>query len=226
MDLFDYDPHGSLLCEGHPVRTLADRFGTPLYLYSAGTLRAHFERLRAAFAELNPLICYSVKCCPNLQILRVLAACGSGFDVVSGGELYRAQAAGGDPALIVFAGVGKTEPEMEAALRARIGLLNVESGSELEQLGGVARRLGVTAQVAVRITPDVDPKTHAYTTTGTRETKFGVPMEHVPELFRRHGREAGLNLRGLHLHIGSPVHDPQAYVVSIRRALVFVLGAS
>lgn len=218
MDLFEYR-ESHLWCESQPVRDLAARFGTPLYVYSAGTLRLHLERLQEAFAELAPRICYSVKCCPNTHILRLLAERGSGFDVVSGGELYRAQRAGADPRKVVFAGVGKSEREMEEALRAGVGLLNVESESELEQLLRVTGRLGIIADAAVRITPDVDPKTHEYTTTGTRETKFGVALDRTPELFRRCGHGGSVRLRGLHLHIGSPVYDPQAYVLSIRRAL-------
>jgi len=218
MDLFEYRG-GQLHCEQCAVDDLATRFGTPLYVYSAGTLRLHFERLRSAFAELNPLICYSVKCCPNLHILRLLQSAGSGFDVVSGGELYRARRAGAEAARIVFAGVGKTAAEMEAALQAGVGRLNVESAPELEQLGAVARRLGRTARVAVRINPDVDPQTHAYTTTGTKETKFGVALEQTPALFERFACQPGLDICGLHLHIGSPVYDPRAYVLSIQRAL-------
>lgn len=221
MDLFEYHA-GQLWCEQQPLRALAERFGTPLYVYSAGTLRMHFERLRTAFAELDPLICYSVKCCPNLHVLRLLAECGSGFDVVSGGELFRTQAIGADPQKVVFAGVGKGEREMEDALRAGVGLLNIESESELEQLLRVASRVGSSANAAVRITPDVDPKTHEYTTTGTRETKFGVALDRTPELFRRCAAERAVRLRGLHLHIGSPVRDPQAYVLSIQRALELV----
>jgi diaminopimelate decarboxylase len=221
MHRFEYH-EGQLGCEQLGLRDLAARFGTPLYVYSAGTLRLHLERLRTAFAELDPLICYSVKCCANVHILRLLAECGSGFDVVSGGELYRARLAGADPARIVYAGVGKTEPEIEAALRGNVGLLNVESESELQQLLGISRRLGVTADLAVRINPDVDPHTHVYTTTGTRGTKFGLAPDQVPRLFREYGGAAGLRLRGLHFHLGSPVLEPGAYALAIQRALSLI----
>jgi diaminopimelate decarboxylase len=213
---------GHLRCEEVELRDLAARFGTPLYVYSADTLRRHLERLRTAFAELDPLICYSVKCCANVHILRLLAECGSGFDVVSGGELYRARLAGADAAHIVFAGVGKTEGEIEAALRGEVGLLNVESESELRQLAGISQRLGVVADVAVRVNPDVDPHTHVYTTTGTRGTKFGLGLEQVANLFRQYGGVAGVRMRGLHFHLGSPVHAPGAYALAIQRALELI----
>ncbi len=218
MDLFEYHD-GHLWCEAVPVRDLAARYGTPLYVYSAGTLAAHYHRMQQAFAELQPLICYSVKCCSNVHILRRLAALGSGFDVVSGGELYRALRAGADPAHVVFAGVGKTAREMREALEAGVGLLNVESASELEALAAVAAEVGVRAEAALRVIPEVDARTHAYTTTGTRANKFGLPFEQAAELVRAFAGSPHVHIRGLHLHIGSPVYDPQAYAVSIGRAL-------
>ncbi len=218
MDLFHYR-NGQLFCEGAAVARLADEFGTPLYVYSAGTLRGHFERVRDAFAELDPLICYSVKCCPNIHVLAELRKLGSGFDVVSGGELHRAKLAGADAARVVFAGVGKTGDEIEQALRGGVGLLNAESQSELEQIGQAAARLGRPASIALRVNPDVDARTHAYTTTGRKENKFGVPIEQAPEIFERFAGQAGLRLRGLHLHIGSPVNDPAPYEQAIGRAL-------
>jgi diaminopimelate decarboxylase len=147
---------------------------------------------------------------------------GSGFDVVSGGELYRALRAGADPAKIVFAGVGKTDREVDEALAAGIGLFNVESESELEQLAVRARARGVVAEAALRVNPDVDALTHRYTTTGKRETKFGVPIERALEVFREHGRAPGVQLRGLHLHIGSPVHALDAYAQALERSLELV----
>jgi diaminopimelate decarboxylase len=218
MNLFEYRG-GRLWCEQQQVADLAARFDTPLYVYSAGTLQAHYERFRAAFAALDPLICYSIKCCSNVHILRRLAGWGSGFDVVSGGELCRALQAGAGPAKFVFAGVGKTVAEMQAALRAGVGLLNVESESEMAELVAVAGALGLTADVAVRLNPDVDAKTHPYTTTGTQENKFGVGPEQARELFHAYRATPAVRLRGLHLHIGSPVHDVQPYVAAIERAL-------
>jgi len=221
MDLFAYHD-GHLWCEAVPLRDLAARHGTPLYVYSGGTLRLHYQRIADAFAEVGARICYSVKCCPNVHILRLLAEQGSGFDVVSGGELYRARLAGAPPERIVFAGVGKTEREMEEALSGGIGLINVESEAELAQLVRVAAGRGVVPDVALRITPEVAAGAHVYTTTGTKETKFGIPLEQAADLFRRYAGSPAIRLRGLHLHIGSPVRDTQAYVVSIGRALELI----
>lgn len=218
MDAFEYRD-GELWCEALRAADLALRFDTPLFVYSRRTLVDHFQRLRHAFHELDPLICYSVKCCHNLHICRVLHECGSGFDVVSGGELHRALRAGADPGKIVFAGVGKTQREIAEAFDAGIALFNIESESELTVLGEMARHHRTVASAALRINPDVDPKTHRYTTTGTKETKFGVDLDRAADVFRRHGRTPGLRLRGVHLHIGSPVHDVTAYQRSIERAL-------
>lgn len=221
MDFFEYRD-GQLTCEGLALRTLAERYGTPLYVYSAGTFAGHFDRLREAFAELTPLICYSVKCCPNIHVLRLLNGRGSGFDVVSGGELHRTRLAGTPPERVVFAGVGKSERELEEALRAGVGLLNAESAGELELLATIAQRLGVVPDVAIRIIPEVAAGTHAYTTTGTRANKFGVTAEQAADLYRRFAACGSLRLRGLHLHIGSPVHAVAAYVASIQRALTLI----
>jgi diaminopimelate decarboxylase len=218
MDFFEYRD-GVLWCESIRAEEVAARFGTPVYVYSRRTFVEHFERMRAAFAELDPLICYSVKCCQNIHICRLLRELGSGFDVVSGGELYRALRAGADPAKIVFAGVGKTEREIGEALDARVGLLNIESESEAEQLIELAQARGVVADAALRVNPDVDPKTHRYTTTGKKETKFGVDLERAVDVFRRYGHAKSIRLRGLHLHIGSPVNDVSAYVRSLQRSL-------
>ncbi len=221
MNLFAYR-QGALHCEDRPVTGLAAEFGTPLYVYSAGTFALHLQRLRAAFAELDPLLCYSVKCCPNVHVLRWLAAQGCGFDVVSGGELYRAQQAGAAPETVVFAGVGKSEAELTAALEAEVAMINIESASELALLAGVARRRGQAARVAIRIIPDVDAHTHDYTTTGTLQNKFGVPLADAAALYEQYARHPHVHMCGLHLHIGSPVYDPQSYVASIERALALV----
>jgi diaminopimelate decarboxylase len=221
MDRFEYQD-GSLHCEGVALRDVAARFGTPCYVYSRDTLVTHFARVREAFTELDPLICFSIKCCSNVHILRLLAEQGSGFDVVSGGELFRARLAGVAPDRIVFAGVGKTREEIREALDAGIGWFNIESPSELEQIESLARERGVTARAALRVNPDVDPKTHAYTTTGTKQNKFGVPLEQAPELFRCCRDSSALRLCGIHLHIGSPVNDPESYVRSITRGLELI----
>lgn len=218
MDHFNYR-QGTLWCEETAVAALAAAHGTPLYVYSRRTLSEHYDRLRAAFAEIDPLICFSLKACQNVHIARLLRERGSGFDVVSGGELYRALRAGADPAQIVFAGVGKTEREVHEALDARIGLFNIESESELEQLIDVVRGRGLTTRAALRVNPDVDPKTHHHTTTGKKETKFGVDLERAVEVFRKYGGNGAVHLCGIHLHIGSPVHELAAYADSVQRGI-------
>jgi diaminopimelate decarboxylase len=218
MDHFEYRD-GALWCENTKAADLAARFGTPLYVYSRQTFVDHFTRFSDAFAALDPLICYSIKCCPNVHICRLLRELGSGFDVVSGGELHRARRAGADPAQIVFAGVGKTEHEIAEALDAGVGLFNIESASELEQLVAIVTSRGVTVDAALRVNPDVDPRTHEYTTTGKKETKFGVDLERARDIFRRFGRAGPVRLRGIHMHIGSPVHEIGAYAQSVERGL-------
>jgi diaminopimelate decarboxylase len=221
MDLFEYRD-GELWCEETPAKDVAARFGTPVYVYSRRTFVEHFERMREAFAELDPLICYSIKCCQNVHICRLLRELGSGFDVVSGGELYRALRAGADPVKIVFAGVGKSEQEIDEALDSGVGLFNIESESELEQLIELSGRHSVVAQAALRVNPDVDPKTHKYTTTGMKETKFGVDLERAADVFRQYGSAKSVRLCGIHLHIGSPVLDVKAYVRSLKRGLKLI----
>jgi len=221
MDDFHYKD-GELFCESASLTRLADDFGTPLYVYSAKTLRDHFTRFREAFAALDPTVCFSVKSCQNLSILRLLHSCGAAFDVVSGGELARVLEIGGDPSRVVFAGVGKTDAEIEAALRAGIGWFNVESEAEMENLAQIAARLNKTARAALRVNPDVDPHTHVYTTTGKRETKFGVDLVRAKRVFQEfHGRP-GLDLSGIHLHIGSPVNSVEPYVESIGKTLSLI----
>jgi diaminopimelate decarboxylase len=217
MDRFEYRA-GELWCEDIRATEIAARFDTPLYVYSRDTLLTHFERVRSAFAELDPLICYSIKCCQNLHILKLLRDAGSGFDVVSGGELARALQAAADPGRIVFAGVGKSEAEIAAGIEAGIGLFNVESESELQQLAAAADAAGKTVRAALRVNPDVDPRTHTYTTTGKKETKFGVDLERARAAFKLVPRNAKLHLCGIHLHIGSPVNDIGAYVSAIEKA--------
>ena len=221
MDWFAYRD-GELYCEELRLEEVAARFGTPAYVYSQRTLDRHFDGVREAFAELDPLICFSVKSCQNVHILRHLHERGSGFDVVSGGELHRALQAGADPAGIVYAGVGKTEAEIRQALAAGIGLFNIESESEAAQLAELAAQAGVVANGALRINPDVDPRTHAYTTTGKKETKFGVDWERAIAVFRRFTSNTALKIRGIHLHIGSPVNEVTAYVEAIGRGLTLV----
>jgi len=221
MDHFEYIA-GRLRCEGVDLVEVADRFGTPLYIYSAQTLRDHFHRVQQAFGKLNARVCFSVKSCQNLSILRLLKDEGASFDIVSGGELSRVLEVGAAPSGVVFAGVGKTDEEIEAGLRAGIGWFNVESEAELENLACIAARMGRTARAALRVNPDVDPHTHVYTTTGKRETKFGVDVERARNVFIQFRGRAGLDLCGLHLHIGAPVHQVEPYVEAVQRALQLV----
>ncbi len=221
MDAFHF-VDGTLHCEAVPLSRAADQFGTPLYVYSAATLRRRYDAVASAFAELNPVICYSVKSCQNLHILRLLRRCGASFDVVSGGELARALEAGADASLIVFAGVGKTDAEIRQGIHAGIGWFNVESEQELENLIRIAAELDRPVRAALRINPDVDPKTHVYTTTGKQETKFGVDLARARGVFARYGRDARVKMSALHLHIGSPVNTVEPYVEAIEKTLTLI----
>jgi len=219
MDFFDYRS-GSLCCEGVAVADIAEAVGTPVYIYSAATLLHHYRRLADAFAELKPSICFSVKSLANLHVLKLLADAGSGFDVVSGGELARVKAVGGDCAKVVFAGVGKTDREINEAIEADIALFNVESESEFENISRLAAAAGRTVRAALRLNPDVyDPRTHRYTATGKRETKFGVDIDRAVEFFGTYGRDEHARLDALHLHIGSPIYSAEPYVRAITRTL-------
>jgi diaminopimelate decarboxylase len=221
MDSFRFT-NGTLHGEGVPLPQAADRFGTPVYVYSAATLRDRYDTVASAFAELNPIICYSVKSCQNLHILRVLRERGASFDVVSGGELARALEAGADASRIVFAGVGKTDAEVRQGIQAGIGWFNVESEQELENLIRIAAEVDHPVRAALRINPDVDPKTHVYTTTGKQETKFGVDLVRVRNVFDRYGRDARVKMSALHLHIGSPVNTVEPYVEAIEKTLALI----
>ena len=221
MDSFRFT-NGTLHGEGVPLPQAADRFGTPVYVYSAATLRDRYDTVASAFAELNPIICYSVKSCQNLHILRLLRERGASFDVVSGGELARALEAGADASRIVFAGVGKTDAEVRQGIQAGIGWFNVESEQELENLIRIAAEVDHPVRAALRINPDVDPKTHVYTTTGKQETKFGVDLVRVRNVFDRYGRDARVKMSALHLHIGSPVNTVEPYVEAIEKTLALI----
>jgi len=221
MDHFEYRD-GRLLCEQVPAARIADDVGTPVYVYSRATILHHYQRITQAFGELDPVICYSIKSCPNLHICRLLAEQGSGFDVVSGGELFRALRAGADPAKITYAGVGKTDQEIREAIDADIGLFNVESEAELENISRIARDRRKPVRGALRINPDVDPKTHRYTTTGKKETKFGVDLERARAVFHTHGRDPFLRLSGVHLHIGSPVNSVEPYEQALGKVLTLI----
>lgn len=212
----------NLFCEGVSVAALAKKFGTPLYIYSQHTLVDHFQKLDLALAPLNHQICFAMKANSNLSVLRTLANLGSGFDVVSAGELRRVIAAGGDPRKCVFAGVAKTEAEIEFALRQNVYSFNVESEPELHRINKIAARLKKVAPIAVRVNPNVAAKTHAKITTGTYENKFGVAFEQIAGIYARASRLKNLKLRGLQMHIGSQITETAPFEKAVKKILPLV----
>jgi diaminopimelate decarboxylase len=221
MDRFAY-LDGRLTCEGVPVADIAADVGTPVYVYSRRTALDHFERLRAAFSPFDPLVCYSVKANGNLSVLRALREAGSGFDVVSGGELHRALRAGADPSTIVYAGVGKTRVEIRAGLEAGILMFNVESEAELAAIEDEAQKTGRTAPVSIRVNPSVDPHTHTYIATGLPETKFGLDLDRARALAETLPERPHLNLIGIHVHIGSQITELAPYVEAVGKTISFL----
>lgn len=212
-----------LHCERVPLGTLAEKYGTPLYVYSATAIRERYTTLDRAFRGTPHTLCYSVKANSNLSILRLLAGMGAGFDIVSGGELERVRLARkAAPRKIVFSGVGKTADEMKQALRAGILLFNVESEGELELLAACASRLRKTADVAFRVNPDVPAETHPYISTGLREHKFGVPMGAARELYRQAAAHKYLRVAGVSLHIGSQITDVSPFRLAVERAVELI----
>lgn len=211
-----------LYCEQVRVRTIAEKVPTPFYLYSHKTLLDHYKKLKAAFAPVHPLICFSMKSNSNLAVLRSLVRAGSGLDIVSGGELYRARLAGVDPRKVVYAGVGKRCDEIAEAIRFGIAFFNVESEEELGAIQEVARSLKKKVSVAIRINPDVVPKTHAYIATGKGETKFGLDFETVHKVFNATWRYPNLEIRGVHVHIGSQILDAAPFRNAIKKVLDFL----
>ena len=199
---------GMLTLEGLPLTQVAEQFGTPTYVYSKAALTSAFEAWRQALSGRKALVCYAVKANSNLGILSVFAQLGAGFDIVSGGELARVLAAGGRADRVVFSGVGKTRDEMRQALLAGIRCFNVESAAELERLDAVAGELGKTAPIALRVNPDVDPKTHPYISTGLKGNKFGVAFADAQSLYRRAAALPNLHIAGIACHIGSQLLDP------------------
>jgi len=211
-ELIHRDGNGGLRIEDIPLADIARQFGTPCYVYSRAALTAAVDGYRQALTSHGvadrALVCYAVKANSNLGILNVFARLGCGFDIVSGGELARVLAAGGDPAKVVFSGVGKSRDEMRAALEAGILCFNVESASELETLDDVAGKLGKRAPISLRVNPDVDPKTHPYISTGLKSAKFGIPFEEALALYRRARQLPHLAIHGIDCHIGSQLLDP------------------
>ena len=213
---------GQLYCEDLRVENLAERFGTPLYVYSYHTLIDHFAKIKYAFSSVDPLICYSVKANSNLAILKSLVDKGAGLDVVSGGELYRALKVGCPTQKIVYASVGKTSAEIEEAIRQRILFFNVESVPELENINRIAKNLNRYVNVSIRINPDVEPKTHKYITTGKLTNKFGIDFKSANQIFLLRRALSNVKISGLHIHIGSQITDSQPYVAAITKMVAFV----
>ena len=222
MDHFNYRK-GKLFAENVDVETIADEVGTPAYIYSKATFTEHLQKVQKAYGEIETTICFSVKACGNINILKFLAEQGSGFDVVSGGELYRVLQAGGDPANVVYAGVGKTDSEIVEALNAGIGYFNIESEAELDNLIRLAKQnntaKGTGPKAALRVNPDVDYKTHAYITTGRKETKFGVDIERAQKVFADYGDNGLVDLCAIHVHLGSGGKTIDPYVDAVTRIM-------
>ncbi len=238
MDHFHYRD-GELFSEGVRLADIAAAAGTPTFVYSSATLALHYQRIVEAYADLHPTICFAVKACPNISILRTLARMGAGMDVVSGGELYRARLAGVAPSKITFAGVGKTDAEIRDALRGGsnfaglpagttepIAAFNIESEPEYTAIAAIARQMGVTAHAAIRVNPGVKAGGHEYIETGTSDTKFGVSPEHALAMLKRFGADKHLRLTGLHMHIGSSIQSPTPYADAIARILKIIDDAA
>ena len=211
-----------LYCEGVAIETLVKKYGTPLFVYSQRTLTEHYRKLDRALAPLDHLICFAMKSNSNQAVLRTLAALGSGFDIVSEGELRRALAAGADAGKCVFAGVGKSEGEIEFALRRGVYSFNVESEAELARINRVAARLKKIAPVAVRVNPNVDAHTHSKISTGTYEHKFGIAFEEIEGVYARAAKSKNLRLRGLQMHIGSQMTEVRPIEQAVRKVLPLV----
>ena len=213
---------GKLYCESTDLGSLAEQHGTPLYVYSEQTILDHYRRLNAALEPLDREICYAIKANSNLAILRTLADEGAGFDIVSGGELYRIITAGGDPAKCTFAGVGKTRDEIAYALYNNIGSFNIESEEELLAIDDVARSLDRKAPIAVRVNPDVDAKTHKYISTGKSENKFGIGLDRVESVYEMATGLKHLELKGLQTHIGSQITETKPFADAIDKIVPVV----
>lgn len=221
MHEFKYK-RNNLYCEDVKIQDLAEEFGTPLYVYSYHTLIDHFVKLKTAFHSINPLICYSVKANSNLAILKSLVAQGAGLDIVSGGELFRAITVDCPADRIVYASVGKTDKEIEEAIRKKILSFNVESVPELENINRISKRLNRITQIAIRINPDVEPKTHKFITTGKITNKFGIDFQAAYKIFLIRNKFANLNICGLHIHIGSQITESAPFVAAITKMIDFI----
>ena len=222
MDYFNYRENGQLFAEGCNLSELAAQHGTPLYVYSRATLERHWHAFDQAAGDVPHLICYAVKANGNLAILNLLARLGSGFDIVSGGELARVVAAGGDPSKVVFSGVAKSEAEMRYALEQQILCFNLESEAELERLNRVAAEMGQTARISVRVNPDIDAGTHPYISTGLKQNKFGVPIERAVALYHQAAQLPNIEIVGIDCHIGSQLTELEPFLEAMDRLLALI----
>ena len=211
-----------MCCEDVDLARFAKEFGTPTYVYSAGTILDHYSRLDAALAPIDHLICYAVKANSNRAILKLVADAGAGFDIVSGGELFRVLAAGGDAGKCTFAGVGKSRDEIEYALEQRVYSFNVESKAELECIDRIAGEKNLRAPITLRVNPDVDPRTHEYISTGLRENKFGIALDHIEAVYERAARMRNIDIVGVQMHIGSQITEAKPFVNAIKKVAPLV----
>ncbi|WP_319782809.1 diaminopimelate decarboxylase [Oceanisphaera sp. IT1-181] len=222
MDYFNYQEDGRLYGEACDLTALAAQHGTPLYVYSRATLERHWHAFDQAAGDFPHLICYAVKANSNLAVLDVLARLGSGFDIVSKGELCRVLAAGGDASKVVFSGVGKRVDEIEFALEKNIFCFNVESVAELSRINEVAGRMGRVAPISIRVNPDIDAGTHPYISTGLKENKFGIPIEQAQDIYRHAAEMKNLKIHGLDCHIGSQLTEVAPFLEAVDKLLVLI----
>ncbi len=221
MDFFQYK-NNQLMAENLPVKQLAEQFGTPLYIYSKATLERHWHAFDNAFGEHPHLVCFAVKSNPNIAILNVMAKLGSGFDIVSQGELERVLAAGGDAAKVVFSGVAKSHQEIARALEVNIRCFNVESEAELLRINQIAGEMGKIAPISLRVNPDVDAHTHPYISTGLKENKFGVSVEQAREVYKVAATLSNIKIVGMDCHIGSQLTELQPFLDAVDRLIVLM----
>ena len=221
MDFFQYK-NNQLMAENLPVKQLAEQFGTPLYIYSKATLERHWHAFDNAFGEHPHLVCFAVKSNPNIAILNVMAKLGSGFDIVSQGELERVLAAGGDAAKVVFSGVAKSHQEIARALEVNIRCFNVESEAELLRINQIAGEMGKIAPISLRVNPDVDAHTHPYISTGLKENKFGVSVEQAREVYKLAATLPNIEIVGMDCHIGSQLTELQPFLDAVDRLIVLM----
>ncbi|MBT5705297.1 diaminopimelate decarboxylase [Verrucomicrobia bacterium] len=221
MHEFQYTD-GELFCEQVPLSRIAAKHGTPCYVYSHATIKDHFQKLDRALSPVDHTVCYAVKANSNLAVLKTIAKLGGGFDVVSKGEIERVVAAGGDHQKCIFAGVGKTEREIEFALRLGIYAFNAESEAELERINAIAKRLKKKAPISVRVNPNIDAKTHAKITTGTYENKFGIAFEQVKKVYAKAAKLGHLHLKGVQMHIGSQLTTTDPFEGAVKKLIPLV----